>query len=348
MAKQEIVPYQEKVTTLRGMLTRAQSQITMALPKHITPEKMIRTALTCAINTPRLLDCEPASICGAVIQAAALGLVPGVTGQAYLIPFWNGKTGRLEAQFMPGYQGLVDLAYRSGKVDSIVARVVREGDQFDYSYGLEDKLEHKPSRTDGALLAAYAVVRLTGVDRPEFTVMEAWEINAIRAAAKERNKGKEGTPWIHHTAEMWKKTVLRRMCKSLPKSVDLHEALGFGDQVEAGLPQNLGNIIDVGSDPADDPTEPTPKPEGPQPPPPTDDEPDSEMPPDSETAATVRLLREEEAENRDRAFDDFANTLIPECKTATREAALTKLIDDHEHLTDNMKADLRAQLKRKS
>lgn len=267
MAK-ELTAYQSKVNTLRNMLQGgAKSQIQMALPKHITPEKMIRTALTCAISTPKLLDCDPASLCGAVIQAAALGLVPGVTGQAYLVPFWNSKTNRFEVQLMPGYQGLVELAYRSGKVDSIMAYVVREGDHFEYRYGIDPICEHKPARSDGGLLAAYAVVRMKGVDRAEFLVMEGWEILAIREAAKTKNKGKEGSAWIHHEPEMWKKTVLRRLCKALPKSVDLQEAVGLGDKEEAGLPQDLGNIIDVdGTDPDQAQPEEPPAPDGPDPP----------------------------------------------------------------------------------
>ena len=75
-----------------------------------------------------------------MIQSSQLGLyVDGVLGHAYLVPYWNGKEKRREVQLIPGYKGLIDLARRSGSVESISARVVYKNDDFDFEYGLDDR-----------------------------------------------------------------------------------------------------------------------------------------------------------------------------------------------------------------
>ena len=53
---------------------------------------------------------------------------------------------------------MIDLARRSGHIQSIYAHAVHENDEFEYELGLHPKLEHKPSHGDrGAFIGAYAV-----------------------------------------------------------------------------------------------------------------------------------------------------------------------------------------------
>jgi phage RecT family recombinase len=79
---------------------------------------MARLALTSLRTVRGLAECTPASIMACVMTASQLGLEPGVLGSCYLIP----RKG--EATFLIGYQGLLDLIRRSGKVTSIASRVV--------------------------------------------------------------------------------------------------------------------------------------------------------------------------------------------------------------------------------
>lgn len=79
------------------------------------------------------------------MTCAQLGLRPGVLGHAWLLPFYDSKSRQQQAQLVVGYQGLVELAHRSGKIQSLIARTVYANDYFDVDYGLEDKLVHKPS-----------------------------------------------------------------------------------------------------------------------------------------------------------------------------------------------------------
>ena len=113
---------QVKAKNLKSLLDSAKKEIEAALPKHVTPERMMRIAMTEARKTPKLLECTPASFLGAVIQASQLGLEPGgALGHCYLIPYKN------EVNFMIGYRGMVALAMRSDKVSHVSCRGVQAG-----------------------------------------------------------------------------------------------------------------------------------------------------------------------------------------------------------------------------
>jgi hypothetical protein len=85
-------------------------------------------------------------------HAAALGLdCSGNLGSGYLVPFYNNKIRAMEATFIPGYRGLLDLARRSGEIEDIFAECVYESDEFDYELGATPRLRHVPK--DFELLA---------------------------------------------------------------------------------------------------------------------------------------------------------------------------------------------------
>ena len=233
--------------TIMTLLETYKDQIARALPRHLSVDRMVRIAMTEIRRTPQLLKADPASLFGAVIQAAQLGLEPGINGQAYLVPFRNGRTGRIEVQFIPGYKGLMDLARRSGKVKKIVARVVREGDEFEYQLGTNEFIRHIPrSGPDAKAVAAYAVAVLED-GTEQFEVMLREEIDRIRQRSKAANSG----PWATDYEEMAKKTVARRLCKYLPASVELSHAVALDEVAEAGRSQRHEAILDISPADAD-------------------------------------------------------------------------------------------------
>ena len=88
---------------IKQWITAMQPQIEKALPSVITPERFTRMALTAVSMNPELGACTPESFCGAMMQAAQLGLEPNTPlGQAYLIPYNNSRKGTKEAQFQLG------------------------------------------------------------------------------------------------------------------------------------------------------------------------------------------------------------------------------------------------------
>lgn len=210
-----------------AMLKQYQSEISRALPRHLNPERMARIALTEFRKNPKLAECDPRSVFAAVVMASQLGLEPGLMGQCYLIPY------KTECQLIPGYQGLLDLVRRSGKVRRIEAQVVYEQDHFIYRTGLTVTLEHEPllDGERGEPRLAYAVAEFADGGH-HVEIMTRAQIEAIRDRSSNTQNAKrwnKKTPWDTDTDEMWRKTVLRRLCKFLPKSVELATALQLED-----------------------------------------------------------------------------------------------------------------------
>ena len=160
---------------------------------------------------------------GALLTSAQLGLECNTPlGQAYLIPFRN--KGVLETQFQLGYQGLIDLCYRTGQYKKIVARIVYEGDDFDYSYGLEEKLIHRPREKTDKPIYVYGLYELKN-GASAFEVM-SWEA-VMNHAKKYSQSVKNGytSPWTTDPESMAKKTVLKKVLKYAPKAVENAELI---------------------------------------------------------------------------------------------------------------------------
>lgn len=239
-----IVPASQKLNTLRGLFDKSKSSIAAVMPKHLTPDRLLKITLAAASRTPALLDCTPESILLSVMQAAQLGLEPNTPlGLSYLIPYDNTKTRRKEAQFIPGYRGLIKLAHQSGDIADLRSRVVYAGDEFRVEYGLTEKLEHIPlfGSEKRDLVAVYAVATLKGSSTPHFEVMTRADVDAIRSRSRSGNSG----PWVSDFSEMARKTAIRRICKSLPLSVELSTALNAQAVAESGDAPDFGDLADA-------------------------------------------------------------------------------------------------------
>ena len=220
--------------TVMGLLEQMKGEIARCLPSHLTPDRMARIAMTELRKTPKLQECDPMSFIAAIMQASQLGLEPGIMGSCYLIPFFNSKLGKFECTFMPGYRGFLDLARRSGQIKSLVARAVYENDVFEYEYGLEERVTHKPAMDErGELKAVYAVALLKDGGH-QFEVMSKREIEAVR----QKSQGKNAGPWTDYYDEMARKTVVRKLFKWLPCSVEMQKAVSLDELQEVGK-QNI-------------------------------------------------------------------------------------------------------------
>ncbi|WP_065494705.1 recombinase RecT [Burkholderia sp. CCA53] len=244
-------------TNIGSVKTFFESQkatLAAVLPRHVSPDRMLKIALGALRTTPKLMECTVESLMGAVVQCSQLGLEPNTPlGHAYLIPFEKKKkvggewvTEKVETQIVIGYKGLIDLARRSGQVVSIAAHAVYEHDHFDYAFGLDEKLEHKPAMSArGRVIAFYAVAKLVGGGHA-FEVMSAEQVNEIRDASQNYKfaRDKEKTVWGQHYEEMGRKTVLRRLFKYLPVSIELASAAALDDVGASGRSQALDTVLD--------------------------------------------------------------------------------------------------------
>ena len=245
------------VNDLRYLLEKYKDQIAMALPKHISAERMMRVALTTFNRTPLLAECSATSICGALVQASILGLEPdGMSGEAFLIPYWSTKAGGYECQMQAGYKGIVKLARNTGEYRMIDAQPVHEGDTFEFQKGSETYWLHKwdPKRERGPIYGYWAGYTLKD-GGANFEFMSVAEIEAHRdqysqgAYKKLRGQfvledGKKVLtgPWKDSPDWMYRKTPLIQCLKLGPKSYQLRTAMTLTDQSDAGMSQQFTDL----------------------------------------------------------------------------------------------------------
>lgn len=224
---------------IADMLKTAWPRIKAVMPKHMSSERMYQIALSAINTTPKLAECSPATILSCVMKCSALGLEPSAVdglGRAYILPY-RSKQG-MQAQLILGYKGMIALARRSGQIKDISARAVYEGDEFEYSFGLDERLHHRPAAREheqGEKPTHVYMVAHFKDGGHYMDVMTAQEVEAIRKRSKAANNG----PWVTDYEAMAKKTVIRRAFPYLPVSVEAMNAAasddtdgGFVDQLE--------------------------------------------------------------------------------------------------------------------
>jgi len=232
--------------TIQQYIKQMQSGIKAALPSVMTPERFTRITLSALSSNPKLAECTPPSFLGAMMTAAQLGLEPNTPlGQAYLIPYKrNFKDGGqwrsvLECQFQLGYKGLIDLAYRSGEVSTIMAQVVYENDTFTYSFGLEPTLKHTPAMKDrGEPVYVYAMFKT----KDGGYGYEVMSIEDVRNHAQKFSKSYGNGPWQTNFEEMAKKTVLKRVLKYAPLKSEFLRAVVQDEMVKNEISADMYEV----------------------------------------------------------------------------------------------------------
>lgn len=244
------------------LLNQKKGELAKMLPKTLSIDRLLKVAQIAATTTPALAKCDVPSLVGAIGQCAQMGLEPNtVLGHAYLVPF---NTKRKDAQgnerwvnsvqVIIGYKGLIDLARRSGQIVSIAAHEVCENDHFELVYGLDEKLNHTPAMGDrGEIIGFYAVAKLKDGGH-SFEFMSRQQVEEIRLNSqsaykdewvrgqKTGNRIPKDGPWWQHFVEMGRKTVIRRLAKYLPLSIEFQTAVALDNQAEAGKDQRLDTI----------------------------------------------------------------------------------------------------------
>ena len=243
------------------------------VPKHMTPERLMRVSLAAISRTPKLASCSMESIVGAVTACAVMGLEPNLIGHAYLVPFWNGKTKRFEAQFIIGYKGAIELVRRTGATSKINAVDVRENDFFYYEYGDNERLIHVPlemvetkaaidkefaefvaryprykdgiPKERGKTVAYYSIYKLKdgSFGFHALSVQDALE-HAKKFSKSKTSDGNLFGPWVDHFDAMAKKTCIKEMIKYMPISIEIQEDLSK-DEAVVTMNQNNSGMNDV-------------------------------------------------------------------------------------------------------
>jgi recombination protein RecT len=241
-ANNPALPVKLSPHTAEAWIGKMLPALSRAVPKQLSADRLARIVLTEFRRNPKLLQCDERSLQGSILTAAQLGLEPGLLGKSYLIPY------KTTCTFVPGWQGLVELAMRSGQIDSISTQAVFEGDDFRYSYGTAMSIEHTSNGEDdpAKMTHAYACAYVRGARLP---FMEVWPIAKIWRHRDRYNKGGRDHYSFRHPEMYARKIPLLQVLKYLPKSTELSTAMELAHAAEPGTPFTPVDVIDVPVEP---------------------------------------------------------------------------------------------------
>jgi recombination protein RecT len=218
-------------------------ELRKALPKHLTPERLIRIAATAIQKSPQLKMCTPLSLLACVVECGQLGLEPdGVLGDVYLVPFKDRKSGTSKATIIVGYKGFMKLAFQTGDIYKITAHVVRKGERFSHSHGTDEQLEHirtdhGEEKDDSTWTHVYACAYFRDGHK-DFEVLERADVFKRRSRSAGYRGQKADSPWFTDPETMWKKSAIRALAGRLPKSTTdnrLARAVALDEMSDAGM-----------------------------------------------------------------------------------------------------------------
>lgn len=253
---------QEAVKQVLDVIPEAKSLIAIvqeaAREVKLNPVHLVRVAATAIRLNPKLAKCTPASFVGSLIVLEQVGLEP-VAGRAYLLPFLNNRKviindkeewrKQYEVQALIGYKGYSDLFYRHESALTIEARTVHKNDKFEWEYGSQSYLRHKPVDGDrGPATHYYAMAKMKD-GAVLFLVMSKEDcIEHGKKHSKVYDKKAKvfmpGTPWVDDEDSMCKKTVLLQLTKTLPLSIETQKALSV-DETSREYRPGIDSALDL-------------------------------------------------------------------------------------------------------
>ena len=202
-----------------------------ALPEGFNKDRFVLNSITMINdmlkdedNKKKLASMSQGSIVMCLMKGAFLGL-DFLNRECYAIPYENRDTKRMELNFQTDYKGEIKVCKKHSinPIKDIFAKVVREGDMF--SESVEDgrqKLTFNPVPfSTEKMVGAFAVV----VYKDGSMLYETMSAEEIEDVRNKYSKAKNSPAWQKSPGEMYKKTVLRRLCKFIELDFDVAEQL---------------------------------------------------------------------------------------------------------------------------
>ena len=245
----------KRENTPHALIATYSADFASVLPSQVKPETWVRLAQG-ALKKGKRVDNKqdpnygryeieiaasnnPGAFLASLLDAARLGLEPG-TEQYYLTP--RKVKGRSEILGIVGYQGHIELMYRAGAVDSIIAEVVYANDRFSYAPGRDLVPLHEidwDSADRGPLRLVYAYARMKGGATSRVVVLN--RVDIARTKATSQGSDSEYSPWRTHEAAMWLKSAVRQLQKWVPTSAEFRreEARAAGEAQRVAQQRDL-------------------------------------------------------------------------------------------------------------
>lgn len=238
--KREIKKKEEKLENLeikpvyamKQIMIKMKNDIESRLLSNVDFDKFLNKAINVFNSNENFKSCEIMTFINAMVECASLNLEPNsVLGQAYLVPVKFGEDCKVEFQI--GYKGMIELAYRSGKVKSLYANEVKANDEFYIDYGLEQKLVHRPCLIGdrGEVIGYYAVYHLDSMGS-SFVFMTRDE---VLNHSKKYSTSLGIDLWESEFDAMAKKTVIKKLLKYAPLSIDLQKSVLLDESIKTNL-----------------------------------------------------------------------------------------------------------------
>lgn len=256
MASNQLDTANRAATSVKDLITQNWSAIQSVIPETIDRRRFANLVANSVRKTPALAQATPVSLIGSMLSAAALGLeVDTPLQEAYLLPYKRRTRdgGQIvEAQMIIGYQGVLRLFRQHPDAADVSSGWVGEHDEFDYSYGIPKMLRHVPAKGDrGAPVAFWASYTLAN-GASDFVVLTPAEVAELRGKDIDaKREVRDPQHWME------RKTALKQVLKTAPKSTNLASALRIDEQPasEALHMQGLDQVVTVtqvpdGVDPA--------------------------------------------------------------------------------------------------
>lgn len=224
----------QTINNLNYCLEISKDGIQKSIPKNMDINKFTQIVLNSVRSNPNLLNCTAISLICAVLTSAQLGLEPNTPlGEAYLIPY-SGK-----AQFQIGYKGLIKLCYQSGEFEYITANSVYEKDKFDYEYGTNQFLKHKPALLEdrGEIKFHYAIYLKKGYSFQHFFVASHKEL--IEFGKTYSKASTSLSPWKTATKIMCQKTCIKQLLKYAPIDPNFNIKLAQDTTIKSVISPNM-------------------------------------------------------------------------------------------------------------
>ncbi len=172
-------------------------------------------------NCNRILACTTESILQTCATGAATGLsfLKGMD-ECYPVPYYNKELRISVCQFQASYKGMTKLVTRACQVRNIDAKLVYAGENFHPVGGTSPHIDHdillslqgKMNLIEGGYAIAHFADGST-----QFEVFSKDELDKIRNCTKKSKSGAESPAWRFWAEEMYKKGMVKRLCKKLPK-----------------------------------------------------------------------------------------------------------------------------------
>lgn len=229
------------IAVFSGFMDNFKPQLGLALPKHLSADRMARLALTEFSKSEKLQQCDAKSIAASIMTAGQLGLEPGVNGAGFLVPY--GRT----CTFVPGWKGLVDLVARSGR-GTVFTGVIFKDQEYTFVDGARrDLIIHNETDLDDPedITHAYAIGWVKDAAMP---VIELWRVSKIKKHRDKYNKvGK-----AHYSFRDWemycRKVPLLQVLKYMPCSIEVQNAIAASHAAENGRSVTIENGIVIDYD----------------------------------------------------------------------------------------------------